>query len=287
MTMNTRGEAARRWTNPAGEHAQFQVHAELGIERISARFLRQQFPAHSHPAYLIGLTVEGAEEFVQAATRGVSRPGQVRLIDPGVIHAGGPPHGGTWSYEALYVPVKVLAAIAGSAEHAPPRFIEPVIDDAALAASLRILFDLLDKPSEPLELHAMFEGAIRALVAGHATFSPEPEQPGEHRGVSRARAYLAANAFAKIPLDTLARESGLSKFHLLRVFRDRTGLTPWQYQVNLRLDHARQLLQRGEPASQVADACGFVDQSHFTRIFRTVVGVTPAVYAASYRMTVR
>jgi AraC-like DNA-binding protein len=85
----------------------------------------------------------------------------------------------------------------------------------------------------------------------------------------------------------LARESGLSKFHLLRVFRDRTGLTPWQYQVNLRLDRARRLLQRGEPASQVADACGFVDQSHFTRIFRTVVGVTPAVYAASYRNSAR
>lgn len=282
--MSARGEAARGWTNPAGERAQFQVHPELGIERISARFLRQQFPAHSHPAYLIGLTIEGAEEFVQAGTRGLSLPGQVRLIDPGVVHAGGPPPGGTWSYEALYVPISVLAAIAGSAEHAPTRFVDPVIDHPALADALRTLFDLLDKPSEPLELHAVFGSLIRDLVAGHANFSAQPEQPGEHRGVARARAYLADHALAKIPLDTLARESGLSKFHLLRVFRDRTGLTPWQYQVNLRLDHARQLLQRGEPASQVADACGFVDQSHFTRIFRTVVGVTPAVYAASYRV---
>ena len=281
--MSGRSEADRGWTNPAGERAQFQVYPDLGIERISARFIRQNFPAHSHDAYLIGLTVEGAEEFVQARSRGISRPGQIRLIDPGVIHSGGAPEGDTWSYEALYVPHAVLAAVAGSAQGAPLRFPEPVIDDPDLANSLRSLFDLLDGPSEPLELHALFTSVMRDLCAGHANFSAEPEQPGEHRGVARARAYLAGNALAKIPLDVLARESGLSKFHLLRVFRDRTGLTPWQYQVNLRLGHARLLLQRGEPASQVADACGFVDQSHFTRIFRSVVGVTPAVYAASYR----
>jgi AraC-like DNA-binding protein len=285
--MSARGEAARGWSNPAGERAQFQVHPDLGIERISARFLQQQFPAHSHDAYLIGLTTEGAEEFIQARSQGVSLPGQIRLIEPGVIHSGGPPQGGTWSYEAIYVPPALLAAAAGSAEHAPPRFTNPVIDDPALAVSLRSLFELLDGPSEPLERHALFIGVMRDLCAGHATFSPEREQPGEHRGVARARAYLDANALAKIPLDVLARESGLSKFHLLRVFRDRTGLTPWQYQVNLRLDRARRLLQCGEPASQVADACGFVDQSHFTRIFRTVVGVTPAVYAASYRNSAR
>jgi AraC-like DNA-binding protein len=285
--MPARSEPGRGWTNSAGERAQFQVYPDHGIERISARFVRQQFPAHSHDTYLIGLTVEGAEEFVQARDRGISLPGQIRLIEPGVIHAGGPPEGGTWSYEALYVPYSVLAAVAGSAEHAPLRFTEPVIDDPALATSLRLLFKLLDGPSEPLESHALFTSVMRDLCAGYATFSAEPEQPGEHRGVARARLYLAANALAKIPLDVLARESGLSKYHLLRVFRARTGLTPWQYQVNLRLDHARLLLQLGEPASQVADACGFVDQSHFTRIFRSVVGVTPAVYAASYRNSAR
>lgn len=280
-------EAARGWTNPAGERAQFEVHRDLGIERISARFVRQYFPAHSHDAYLIGLTLEGAEEFVQARSHGISLPGQIRLIDPGVVHAGGPPRGGAWSYEALYVPPALLAAVAGSVEDAPPRFDQPVVDDPALANGLRSLFELLDGPSEPLERHASFTGVMRDLCAGHASFAAKPEQPGEHRGVARARAYLAAHALSKIPLDVLARESGLSKFHLLRVFRDRTGVTPWQYQVNLRLDHARLLLQRGEPASQVADASGFVDQSHFTRIFRTVVGVTPAVYAASYRTAPR
>jgi AraC-like DNA-binding protein len=161
-----------------------------------------------------------------------------------------------------------------------------VIDDPALAESLRSLFDCsMARPSR--------SNVTLALPARCGTYVPIM-RPSRSRLNSRAS--IAAwrgpglsrrNALVKIPLEVLARESGLSKFHLLRVFRDRTGLTPWQYQVNLRLDHARRLLQRGEPASQVADACGFVDQSHFTRIFRTVVGVTPAVYAASYRNPAR
>lgn len=77
--------------------------------------------------------------------------------------------------------------------------------------------------------------------------------------------------------------SGLSKFHLLRVFKAQTGLTPWQFQTQMRIDLARRLLTAGEPAGQVAVACGFVDQSHMTRRFRQLVGLTPAAYAADTR----
>jgi AraC-like DNA-binding protein len=205
------------------------------------------------------------------------------LINPGVVHAGGPPQGGTWSYEALYVPPAILASVLGAGEDDPPRFVRPVIDDPALAKALRTLFELLDKPASGPERRDMFHRTMRRLCADYAARGLADRQPDEHHAVLRARAYLEANALSKIPLDRLARESGLSKFHLLRVFKERTELTPWQYQVNVRLNHARRLLQNGEPASQVADACGFVDQSHFTRVFRLVMGVTPAVYASGYR----
>lgn len=281
--MGGRSPASRGWTNTSGERADYRVHADLGIEQITARFLTQRFPAHSHPAYLIGLTVEGAEEFVQERSRGVSLPGQIRLINPGVVHAGGPPLGGTWSYEALYVPPPVLGAIVGAGGEDLPRFEQAVIEDPLLAQALRALFDLLDSPAEPSARYELFTGTMRQLCATHATRIAADRQKAEHHAVLRARAYLEANALSKIPLETLARESGLSKYHLLRVFKERTELTPWQYQVNVRLNHARRLLQSGEPASQVADACGFVDQSHFTRVFRLIMGVTPAVYASGYR----
>lgn len=101
--------------------------------------------------------------------------------------------------------------------------------------------------------------------------------------VHRVRALLAARVADKLSLAELAAEAGLSKFHLLRRFRAVTGYTPRQYQRHLRIERAKEALARGESPSQVAFACGFVDQSHFTRAFRKATGQTPARYAKALR----
>lgn len=101
--------------------------------------------------------------------------------------------------------------------------------------------------------------------------------------VHRVRALLTARVSEKVLLSELAAEAGLSKFHLLRRFQAATGYTPRQYQRHLRIERAKEALGRGEPPSQVAFACGFVDQSHFTRTFRAATGVTPARYARAVR----
>ena len=98
-------------------------------------------------------------------------------------------------------------------------------------------------------------------------------------GVERARILLADHYADKITLGELAMSAGLSKYHFLRLFRRRIGLTPRQYQQQLRIDGAKQALQSGESPSQVALAFGFVDQSHFTRAFRQSTGQTPARFA--------
>jgi AraC-like DNA-binding protein len=112
-----------------------------------------------------------------------------------------------------------------------------------------------------------------------------PHRPAgrEHAAVRRARDLIGAHALGKLSLDVVAAAAGRSKFHLLRLFKAETGLTPWQYQTQLRVDAARAMLARGEPPGQVAAACGFVDQSHLTRRFRALTGITPASYAARHR----
>lgn len=56
-------------------------------------------------------------------------------------------------------------------------------------------------------------------------------------------------------------------------------MPPHAYQINVRLDRAKDLLLRGWPISEVAREAGFYDQSHFTRYFKRLVGVTPGSYA--------
>ena len=81
---------------------------------------------------------------------------------------------------------------------------------------------------------------------------------------------------SRITLEHLAGAAGLSKFHFARRFRASTGTSPHEFVVRARVDRARLLLERTDtPLAEVAEACGFADQSHMNRIFAKRVGTTP------------
>jgi AraC-like DNA-binding protein len=82
-----------------------------------------------------------------------------------------------------------------------------------------------------------------------------------------------------VELEELSRIAGLSKFELVRRFREQVGLPPHAFQLDLRISAARRLLNAGRPAIEVAFGCGFADQPHLTRVFKRAVGVTPGQYA--------
>ena len=101
----------------------------------------------------------------------------------------------------------------------------------------------------------------------------------------RAQQLLQACALHGIALTLtdLAEQVGLPPLALLRAFKAATGLPPYAYQTQLRLQRARGLLTAGLPAAEVALAVGFYDQSHLGRFFRTTYGVTLGQYAAATR----
>jgi AraC-like DNA-binding protein len=104
--------------------------------------------------------------------------------------------------------------------------------------------------------------------------------PAPHAAVRRACDFLDAHADRRVALDELARAAFMSKFHLLRKFKEALGVTPGQYQVLMRLARARTLLEDGVRVAEVAYGTGFADQAHLTRAFKQTYGVTPARYAA-------
>ena len=80
-------------------------------------------------------------------------------------------------------------------------------------------------------------------------------------------------------LDRLAALAGLSKFHFHRLFEGATGVSPARYQINLRINPARQLLR--ETKKSVVDVAldvGYTNPSHFAQLFRKETGLTPSEY---------
>ena len=99
------------------------------------------------------------------------------------------------------------------------------------------------------------------------------------RTAERVRECLHYDTSATIDLSTLARQAGVSRYQALRMFKRRYGLPPHTYQLSVRLALAQKALREGQQPVQVAAQYGFVDQSHFTRHFKRLLGVTPAQYA--------
>ena len=81
-------------------------------------------------------------------------------------------------------------------------------------------------------------------------------------------------------MEMLATACGLSRFHLVHAFTKETGLSPHAYQVHVRIERSRNLLQIGIPPAAAAASLGFADQSHFTRHFKRIMHVTPTKYAS-------
>jgi AraC family transcriptional regulator len=97
--------------------------------------------------------------------------------------------------------------------------------------------------------------------------------------VRRVLAYIDANLDKSIRNKNLAAVARLSEFHFNVAFRSSVGDSPHEYIIRRRIERAQGLmLSTGAPLSEIAVECGLADQAHFTRLFRRVVGETPAVW---------
>jgi AraC-like DNA-binding protein len=101
--------------------------------------------------------------------------------------------------------------------------------------------------------------------------------------ISKALDYMRQNLHRDISRDTVARHVGISPSHFSRLLKERTGRSFTELLRHCRVDLACDLLHRGdETLAGVAEACGFCDQAHFTRVFRDVRGLTPRQFRTDH-----
>lgn len=94
--------------------------------------------------------------------------------------------------------------------------------------------------------------------------------------------HLAQELDGRVPLQTVAKEVGMSYFHFSRAFKQSMGMSPTNYIAERRISRAKELLQgTGLPIAEIALRAGFSSQSHFTSSFRRLAGSTPKDFRAS------
>ena len=137
-----------------------------------------------------------------------------------------------------------------------------------------------DSPPREDALCALAVDMAKHVVASYAS----PKTGRKRGGLSRERLGRVTRAIDEGlagPLSTasLARAAHLSEFHFSRMFRVSTGYSPHAYITLVRMDRARHLLETTSlTLRQVAEAAGYKTQAHFTSVFHSSCGITPAAY---------
>jgi AraC-like DNA-binding protein len=252
-----------------------------GVELHRGRRVTRRVPPHWHEEYQLCLVQAGSGELGYRGAFHTNPPGSLFVIHPGELHSNRATAASGCDFRTLNVAPERMRQAAG-APRGEPFFPAPVVVEGESLRRFLALHRLLEGPCSRLERDSALLETLGLLVWRHAQHPPVPRPCGrEPRAVAEARAYLEAHYAEEVPLARLARVAGLSPSHLSRVFRRAHGLPPHAFQTQLRVVRAAGLLRRGLPLAAVAADTGFADQSHLTRRFKGVVGVTPGAYRGS------
>ncbi len=132
---------------------------------------------------------------------------------------------------------------------------------------------------EVLSLALIARIARRFQIARHITGAIVPANALSPQRLARVKEYIEANLSRSLSLAALADVACLSASHFGRTFKLITGASPLRYVIGRRVERAKRLLiQHERSIAQIAFDCGFSGQSHLTRTFHDITGITPAVF---------
>jgi len=138
---------------------------------------------------------------------------------------------------------------------------------------------LEDKPFS-LQVHVHAAQSVRRLLSGigMAAASAGRSEPGD-RHLERAFAYMTERIDRSISLEELARHTGISRQHLIHLFKQETGMPPIEYFLRLKMQRAGQLLHlTSMSVKEVAMVVGIDDPYYFSRLFRKRMGCSPSSF---------
>ncbi|MEF2144573.1 MAG: AraC family transcriptional regulator [Desulfovibrionaceae bacterium] len=237
---------------------------------------------HAHDSLILAAVSHGRRELLLTDAAHVAGPGDCYVLEPGRMHAC------RWSagcrVDCLCIKDDLLKSLNIDCLW---MLFDPVCKDAELYTAVRECAALAqeegrgqDRKLRQLLRHAV--GRVASLVSASGSMSgPIPEDAACGPVLAQLRQSLADLETEPPSCAELARAAGLSPWELSRAFARAFGAPPRDYRLFLRVQAAKKRLAQGQAPAYVALEMGFFDQSHLTRRFRGLVGLTPGRYAAA------
>lgn len=262
------------------DFVQFWRIPEGDCELLSARYSNQSFGRHSHDRYAIGVISSGVERLFYRGSYYLGSAGSVVTISPGEIHDGLPGHDQGWMYRMLYIDPRWVDRVVFqgrfSGDHI--HLFQTALSQAPDFARIFLhQHQIIEKSNSSLERETILLDLVTQLFERNGAPITQVSAAEQH-AVRMIKKKLEDEFDKHIPLEELAQLVNLDPLYLIRVFKKSTGISPHSYQIQKRIAQVQTLLRTGASLAEASFACGFFDQSHMSRAFKKVVGITPGSF---------
>jgi len=243
--------------------------------------MTHRYGRHSHEAYAIGVFEEGVGGVDYRGTDDYIPAGDIVVMNPDEPHTGYTAGEEPMSYRMFYIDADAFRQILPDRARLP-YFREIRIHHDYWARQLVFLHRMLETSTEALEQQSYTHEILTNFVhaCGGSRFAETVGR--EPSAVNRIKEFLRTNYQRNVSVDELAHLTQLNRAYLIRAFHRSVGLPPYQWLLQLRIEQAKKMLSAGVPIAEVAFETGFADQSHLTRRFKSITGLTPGQYAAGH-----
>ena len=232
---------------------------------VKQSFENNRFKKHFHTFYSIGLILDGSYEIEIEKKELSVQKGKIKIINPFETHIAS----GKWEYINIMIKPETIRRLAKSLLKTDIPFIkfEHSLYNPEAIKHLNSL--LISK--EKMEKDENLTLFLSELIKQNSNISFKEITSKINKSIE----FIKTHFLEDISLEEIASYSNISKYHFIRMFSQEKGMTPYQYILSLRLEHALCLIDKNVPFSIAAHASGFSDQSHFIKVFKRHFGFTP------------
>ncbi|ASR49238.1 AraC family transcriptional regulator [Paenibacillus kribbensis] len=250
----------------------FVYKKSAGVTALSASMTEFKYKRHAHKEYAIGVTLRGIQQYNLNGSLQLSYQNGIMLFNPEQVHDGMAHDKAGLDYVMLYIEPKLLLEAIEKKDIV--RFSTPIVYDRELEQRiLSLSHAILSEKDEALccELFLSFTDSL--IQTSHSI-----DDKKDNALIRTAKDMLHANLEHVLKLDEICKEIHLSKFQFIRLFKAHTGISPYQYFLNCKIERAKLLIEKNRDIYSAVAACGFVDLTHLNKHFKSVYGTTAFEY---------